>query len=164
MNNPTELSKYRHHLDVRRFCPVCNEEAFGHCPDCGKGFCGRHFPKQQHSPCAEKHMKFSRQQVCYVCGTQVYPDQWSVSQTAHYIDRFKCNGCDRYICDDGHTRSKSAEVVIVRKGLRGQRYQYVIRYCDLCYPLRNIGGIKRVVQGVVVISTIVAGIFFYLHP
>jgi hypothetical protein len=109
-------------------------------------------------------MKLSHEQACYACGAQVYPDQWSVSQISHYIDQAKCNGCGRYICDDLHTQSKSEEVVIVHQGLRGYRYQYIIRYCDLCHSLRGIGGIKRAMQGVIVIGTVAAGIFFYLHP
>lgn len=164
MKNVTPPKKYWQHLNVRRHCHECNAEAFGHCPDCARGFCPEHFPTQQHSPCAEKQMKLSHEQVCYICGTQVYPDQWSVSQTSHYIDQTKCNGCGRYICDDLHTQSKSEEVVIRHESFRGQRYQYIIRYCDLCHPFRGIGGIKRTVQCVVAIGTIAVGIFFSLHP
>src|SRR5260370_40645954 len=29
-------------------CHECNEEALGHCPDCHRGLCQDHFPKQQH--------------------------------------------------------------------------------------------------------------------
>jgi hypothetical protein len=164
MKNPTAPKRYEQDLNVRRLCPECNAEAFGRCPDCGRSFCQEHFPKQQHSSCAEKQMKLSHKQVCYICATQVYPDQWSVSQTLHYVDQTKCNGCGRYICDDLHTHSKSEEVVIMREGLRGQRYQYIIRYCDLCHPFRGIGGIKRAVQCIVAIGTVAAGIFFFLHP
>src|SRR5258708_21119100 len=28
-------------------CHECNEEALGHCPDCHRGLCQDHFPKQQ---------------------------------------------------------------------------------------------------------------------
>jgi hypothetical protein len=164
MTNSTGTKKYEQHINVARHCHECNAEAFGRCPDCNMGFCQEHFPKQQHSPCAEKQMKLSHQQVCYICGNQVYPDQWSISQTSHYIDQAKCNGCGRYICDDLHTQNKSEDVIITREGLRGHRYQYIIRYCDLCYPFRGIGGIKRVAQTVVVIGTVAAGVFFYLHP
>jgi hypothetical protein len=164
MKNLTAPKKYEQHINIRRRCRECKAEAFGRCPDCSRGFCQEHFPKQQHSPCAEKQMKRSHEQVCYVCGTQVYPDQWSVSQTFHYIDQTRCNGCGRHICDDLHTQSKSEDVVIMHEGLRGHRYQYIIRYCDLCHPFWGIGGIKRVAQSIVVVGTIAVGIFFYLHP
>jgi hypothetical protein len=164
MKNSTAPKKYDQSINVRRRCHECKAEAFGYCPDCSRGFCQEHFPKQQHSPCAEKQMKLSHEQVCYICGTPAYPDQWSVLQTLHYIDQAHCNGCGRYICDDLHTQSKSEDVVIMREGLRGNRYHYIIRYCDLCHPFRGIGGIKRVVQCIVAIGTVAAGIFFYLHP
>jgi len=164
MKNIPEPKYYRQHINVRGHCQECNAEAFGYCPDCQRGFCLEHFPKQQHSPCAEKQMKLSHEQACYICGTQVYPDQWSVSQTSHYIDQAKCNGCGRYICDDLHTHSKSAQLVVRHQGIRGQRYQYIIRYCHLCHPFRGIGGIKRAVQSAIIIGTLVAGIFFSLHP
>ncbi len=164
MKDATAPKKYEQQINVRRNCHECNAEAFGRCQDCDKGFCLEHFPKQQHSPCAEKQMKLSHEQACYICGVQVYPDQWSVAQRLHYIDQAKCNGCGRYICDEFHTHSKSEEVVIMREGLRGHRYQYIIRYCDLCHPFRGIGGIKRAVQGAVVIGTLVVGILLFLHP
>ncbi len=149
--------------EVRR-CHECSQEALGRCPDCHKGLCLDHFPKQQHSPCAQKQMKLAQTQVCYVCGAQVYPDQWSVSQTSHYIDHFSCNGCGRYICDELHTQRKTEQLSIVREGLRGQRYQYTARYCDLCAPLYRIGGIKGLARCVVFAGTVVAGILFYIHP
>jgi hypothetical protein len=127
-------------------------------------FCQEHFPKQQHSPCAEKQMKLAQTQVCYVCGTPVYPAQWSLTKTTHYVDQSTCHGCGRYVCDDLHTQSKDEDVVISREGLRGHRYQHVKRYCDMCSPLRGIGGIKGLARTIVVIGTIAAGVFFYLHP
>ena len=105
-------------ISVARRCHECNEEALGHCPDCHKGFCQDHFPKQQHSPCAEKQMRLAQTQVCYVCGRQVYPDQWSLSRTSHYIDEFRCNGCGRHVCDEMHTRRKTENISIIREGLR----------------------------------------------
>lgn len=164
MKSIPESNRYEQPLNGGHHCQECNEGAFGRCPDCGRGFCLEHFPIRQHSPCAEKHMKLSHKQACYVCGAQVFPDQWSVSQISHYIDQAKCHGCGRYICDDLHTQSKSEQVTIVHQGLRGYRYQYIIRYCDLCHAFRGIGGIKRAVQGIVVIGTIAAGLFFYFHP
>lgn len=109
-------------------------------------------------------MKLAQTQVCYVCGTQVYPDQWSLARTSHCIDNFSCNGCGRYICDELHTKRKSDQVSIVREGLRGHRYQYTTRYCDLCAPFHRVGGIKGVARLVVLAGTIVAGILYYLHP
>ncbi len=109
-------------------------------------------------------MKLAQTQVCYVCGTQVYPDQWSVSKTAHYVDQSVCKGCGRYICDDLHTVNKTEDVVILREGLRGHRYQYIVRYCDLCSPARRVGGIRGLTTGLVVLGTIAAAIFFYFHP
>ena len=109
-------------------------------------------------------MKLALTQACYVCGTQVYPDQWSFSKTSHYIDQASCRGCSRYICDDLHTSHKTEEVVIVREGMRGHRYQYISRYCDLCTPLAVFGGIKGLARGIVVIGTIAVGVFFiYTH-
>lgn len=147
-----------------RRCHECSEEALGRCPDCHLGFCQEHFPKQQHSPCAEKQMQMAQTQVCYVCGTQVYPDQWSVSKTSHYVDQFTCRGCNRYICDELHTQRKAEDVVVMREGMRGHRYQYTLRYCDLCAPLQGIGGIKGLARTIVVVGTIAAAAFFYFHP
>ncbi len=108
-------------------------------------------------------MKMAQMQVCYVCGTQVYPDQWSLSRTSHFIDNFTCKGCGRYVCDELHTQRKTEDVVIAREGLRGHRYQHINRYCDLCSPLHRIGGIKGITSVVVVVGTIAATIFFYVH-
>ncbi|HLX58830.1 MAG TPA: hypothetical protein VKR83_17560 [Ktedonobacteraceae bacterium] len=151
-------------ISAAKRCHECNEEALGRCPDCHKGFCQDHFPKQQHSPCAEKQMRLAQTQVCYICGTQVYPDQWSLSRTSHYIDEFRCGGCGRHICDALHTQRKSENVSIIREGLRGHRYQVTIRYCGLCSPFYSIGGIKGLTRWLVVLGTIAAGVLFYLHP
>ena len=117
-----------------------------------------------HSPCAQKYMKQAQTQVCYVCGAQVYPDQWSLSRTSHRIDNFTCNGCGRYICDEQHTRIKNEQISVVREGLRGHRYQITSRYCELCAPIYRVGGIKGLTRLVVLAGTVFAGIFFYLHP
>ena len=164
MNDAVEYNNPRQKVNAARRCHECSEEAFGRCPDCHMGFCQEHFPKQQHSPCAEKQMKLAQIQACYVCGTQVYPDQWSFSKTSHYIDQAKCQGCGCYICDDLHTRHKTEEVVIVREGMRGHRYQYIVHYCDLCTPLSSFGGIRGLTRSMIIIGTIAAAIFFYLHP
>ena len=164
MQRVTKEAIYPQNPQQTRRCHECHEEAFGRCPDCHMSFCQEHFPKQQHSPCAEKQMKLAQTQVCYVCGTQVYPDQCSVSKTAHYVDQSVCKGCGRYICDDRHTGNKTEDVVILREGLRGHRYQYIVRYCDLCSPARRVGGIRGLTTGLVVLGTIAAAIFFYFHP
>jgi hypothetical protein len=144
-------------------CHECSEEALGRCPDCRHNFCQDHFPKQEHSPCAEKQMKIVQLQVCYVCGTQVYPDQWSLAKTLHFVDQYTCKGCGRYVCDELHTRRKAEDIVIIREGLRGHRYQYINRYCDLCAPFYHTGGIKGLAYVIVTVGTIVATIFFYFH-
>ena len=146
-----------------RRCHECSEEALGRCPDCHHGYCQDHFPKQQHSPCAEQQMKMAQTQVCYVCGTQVYPDQWSISRTSHFIDQFMCKGCGRYVCDELHTQRKTEDVAIVREGMRGHRYQYINRYCDLCSPLSRVGGIRGLTSLLVITGTVLATIFFYIH-
>jgi len=164
MKDTTEIKPRRISFGAARRCHECSEEALGRCPDCHWGFCQEHFPKQQHSPCAERQMKLAQTQVCYVCGAQVYPDQWSVSRTSHFIDNYTCNGCGRYICDELHTQRKRDDVSIVREGLRGHRYQYTVRYCDLCSPLYRIGGIRGLARWVVAAGTVVVAAFYYLHP
>ena len=109
-------------------------------------------------------MSIAQSQICYVCGTQVYPDQWSISKTSHFVDQFTCQGCGRYICDELHTNHKEEEIVITREGLRGHRYQYIVRYCDLCSPFHRFGGIKGLARGVVAVGTVAAIVFFYFHP
>lgn len=164
MSNTVKIKRKPADVNPSRRCHECSAEALGRCPDCHFGFCQDHFPKQQHSPCAEKQMRLAQTQVCYVCGIPVYPDQWSLSKTLHYVDPFTCQGCGRYICDELHTQHKAEEVVIEREGLRGHRYQYITRYCDLCTPLHRIGGIKGLTRALVVVGTIAAAAFYYLHP
>jgi hypothetical protein len=109
-------------------------------------------------------MRLAQTQVCYVCGVQVYPDQWSLSKTLHFVDQFTCRGCGRHICDALHTKRKTEDVMIVREGMRGHRYQYVNRYCDLCAPLASVGGIKGLARFIAVAGTIAATILFFLRP
>src|SRR5690242_14018678 len=115
MQTMTTRKKSRRRVSSLPHCHECNAEAFGRCPDCTNRFCLDHFPKHQHSPCAEKQMRLAIEQACYICGAQVYPDQWSVAQTSHYIDQGTCNNCGRYICDTSHTRQKTEEVVVMRE-------------------------------------------------
>lgn len=164
MQDTSELKRYTRPITGTRRCHECNEEALGRCPDCHLGFCQEHFPKQQHAPCAEKQMRMAQLQVCYVCGNQVYPDQWSISKTSHFVDPALCKGCGRYVCNELHTKHKTEDVVVVREGMRGHRYQYINRYCDLCAPLYRIGGMKGTMRVLVALGTIAAAVFFYFHP
>jgi hypothetical protein len=164
MEDLSEKKHRNHAINPARRCHECTNEAYGRCPDCRHSLCQEHFPKQQHSPCAEQQMKMAQTQVCYVCSTQVYPDQWSNSRTSHFVDQFVCKGCGRYICDELHTQRKVDDVVIAREGLRGHRYQFTTRYCDLCSPIYRMGGIKGLARWVVVIGTIVVAALFYIHP
>ena len=108
-------------------------------------------------------MKMAQTQVCYVCNAQTYPDQWSTSRTSHFIDQYRCIGCGRNICDELHTQRKIEDVYIVREGLRGHRYQYTTRYCDLCAPIYRLGGIRGLGLWIAALGTALATIFFYLH-
>jgi hypothetical protein len=164
MHNATEPKQYSRPLTATRRCHECREEALGRCPDCHLNFCQEHFPKQQHAPCAEHQMKMAQVQVCYVCGTQVYPDQWSISKTSHFVDSFTCKGCGRYVCDELHTKRKTEDVIVTREGMRGHRYQYINRYCDICSPLCHIGGLKGITRLIVAVGTVLAALFFYFHP
>ncbi len=164
MSEPTELKAKPSSTAPARSCHECSEEALGRCPDCHKGLCMDHFPRMLHSPCAQKYMKQAQTQVCYVCGAQVYPDQWSLSRTSHRIDNFTCNGCGRFICDEQHTKVKNEQISVAREGLRGHRYQVTSRYCELCAPISRVGGIKGLARLVVLAGTVIASIFFYLHP
>ena len=164
MSETTDFKARRSSTPPPPSCRECSQEALGRCPDCHRGLCMDHFPRQQHSPCAQKQMKLAQMQVCYVCGSQVYPDQWSLSRTSHCIDNFSCNGCGRYICDELHTKRKSDQISVVREGLRGHRYIYTTRYCDLCAPFYRVAGIKGLTSLLVLAGTVAAGIFFYLHP
>ncbi len=164
VNSMADVKRRFSTVSNARRCSECREEALGRCPECHKGLCQDHFPKQQHSPCAEHQMKIAQDQVCYVCGTQVYPDQWSLSKTSHFVDTFTCRGCGRYICNELHTQRKKDEVTITREGLRGHRYQYTVRYCDLCSPLYRVGGLKGLARVIVTVGTVAAAAFFYFHP
>ena len=164
MSEKTEFKARRSTTQAVPSCHECSQEALGRCLDCHRRLCMDHFPRQQHSPCAQKQMKLAQTQVCYVCGSQVYPDQWSLAPTSHCIDNCSCNGCGRYICEELHTKRKREQTSVVREGLRGHRYQHTTRYCDLCAPFYRVGGLKGLARLIVLAGTIVAGILFYLHP
>jgi hypothetical protein len=164
MSKTTKLKAKRSSTPPARSCHECNKEALGRCPLCHKGLCLDHFPRMLHAPCAQKYMKDAQTYVCYVCGAQVNPDQWSLSQTSHRIDNFSCKGCGRYICDQQHTKVKKEQISVIREGLRGHLYQVTSRYCALCAPISSVGGIKGLSYLVVFVGTVIAGIFFYFHP
>ncbi len=164
VSDTTRSTAKRNSVPQIRHCHECNEEALGRCSLCHHNLCMDHFPRMLHAPCAQKYMKHAQTHVCYVCGTRVNPDQWSLSRTSHRIDTFSCKGCGRYICDERHTKVKKEQVTVVREGLRGHRYQITSRYCELCAPTSRIGGIKGLAYLVVLAGTILAGIFFYFHP
>ena len=122
-------------------CAECGLEAAGRCPTCHRSLCVDHFGLPDHRPCADRLAAHGAEYVCYVCGIQVRPQQWSTAVFAHYIDSCACAGCHRYICEDQHTRRKLENVELVRDGLRSSRYHRTRRYCALCSPLRGVGGL-----------------------
>ncbi|HEY7123695.1 MAG TPA: hypothetical protein VH540_07050 [Ktedonobacterales bacterium] len=144
-------------------CQLCDEAAATRCPDCHQRFCIQHFPLDQHQPCGAKQERNIQQYVCYVCGEAVRPTQWSANLVAHYFDEFKCSGCQRYICDEHHTRLKQERMIIERDGLSSHRYHYIVRYCDLCMPLRHIQGLVGLANWAVVGLAVVLGVFFWFH-
>ena len=108
-------------------------------------------------------MKMEQTQLCYECGRQVRPEQWSLSKTFHMVDQFVCQGCGWYVCDDLHTQRRTEDVVITREGVRGHRYLYITRYFDLCAPFYPVGGIIGLVRILVIVGTVAATVFFYFH-
>jgi hypothetical protein len=99
---------------------------------------------------------------CYVCGTPAVPQQWSSEVFAHYIDLHRCAGCDRPICDEYHTKVVDEEVTISREGMRSHRYHITKRYCDLCAPLRPLGGLMGATRWLVATGgTALAALLIY---
>jgi hypothetical protein len=145
-------------------CDECELQAQGRCPTCRHGLCMDHFPLEEHEPCATRLALTAAEHMCYVCGTPVTPQQWSTAAFAHYIDSQKCVGCDRYICDIRHTHLRSEVVKIVRDGLRSNRYYIIQRYCDVCAPVRRLGGLVGVSWWLVALSTVGAAAFYLFHP
>jgi hypothetical protein len=144
-------------------CALCEQTAAGRCPDCHHRLCIQHFPLDQHAPCSERQARHAEEYVCYVCGEPVRPTQWSSNLVAHYFDSFRCNGCKRYICDDHHTRRKQERMVIERDGMSSHRYHYIIRYCDLCSPVRHLQGLTGVANWAVAGAAVVLALFFWFH-
>jgi hypothetical protein len=122
-------------------CAECGLESAGRCPSCGRHLCIDHFGLEDHIPCGPRLIQRARTTVCYVCGSPLRPQQWSTSVFAHYIDSCTCAGCRRYICDEQHTQMREERVELVMDGVRSHRYYVTRRYCELCYPLRVVGGL-----------------------
>jgi hypothetical protein len=144
-------------------CSECSKEALGRCPDCHKRFCQDHFPKQQHTPCVEKQAELAPLQICYVCNEQVYPKQWSLSKTTHFIDQTRCAGCKRYVCDEKHTKKKGTSPKIILDGMQSHRYEYVERYCGICAPLSAFGGLRGLGYWIAGLTTAGLLSFYLLH-
>jgi hypothetical protein len=119
-----------------------------------------HFPLPEHQPCATDLERHAERYVCYVCGVGVVPQQWSAALFAHYTDSQRCAGCARYICDTLHTRWRTDGVRVVRDGLRSNRYHITVRYCDVCAPVRRLGGLVGATWWAVGLATAGAAAFF----
>jgi len=144
-------------------CASCEQPASARCPHCHHRLCIQHFPLDQHKPCRKHQQRHIAQYVCYVCGEPVRPTQWSSNTVAHYFDDARCSGCNRYICDERHTRRKVPRMVIERDGMASHRFHYTIRYCDLCSPLRHVQGLTGLAGWTVAGLSVVLGLFFWFH-
>jgi hypothetical protein len=144
-------------------CHACEQVAAGRCPDCNHRYCIEHFPLDQHQPCQQHQERNVERYVCYVCGEPVRPTQWSANLVAHYFDTGQCIGCKRYVCDEHHTRRKQERMVIERDGMSSHRYHYILRYCDLCSPLRQIQGLRGLANWVVAGLAVALTVFFWFH-
>lgn len=145
-------------------CRECGLQSAGRCPTCHRELCVDHFPSEEHEPCATRLRKHAEEYVCYVCGAPAIPRQWSSEVFAHYIDLSRCAGCDRPICDERHTRQIDEDLIISRDDLRSHRYHITRRYCDLCAPLRPLGGLIGATRWLVGVGgTLIAGALIYLE-
>lgn len=127
-------------------CTECGIASAGRCPTCHHSLCIDHFALEEHQPCASTIAQHASDYVCYVCGAPALPQQWSTAVFAHYIDAYTCSGCSRHICDALHTKLRDESVEITRDGLRSHRYHRTQRYCDVCAPLRRLGGLLGVAR------------------
>jgi hypothetical protein len=145
-------------------CRECGLQSAGRCPTCHRELCVDHFPCENHEPCATHLRKHASEYVCYVCGDPAVPQQWSSAVFAHYVDLHQCAGCKRPICDERHTSVIGEDVVISRDGMRSHRYHVTHRYCDLCAPVRSLGGIIGATRWLVGVGgTIMAAALIYLE-
>jgi hypothetical protein len=122
-------------------CNECELQVAARCPRCKHRLCMDHFPLGSHEPCASYLRASAAERVCYVCGVEVAPHQWSTAMFAHYIDSQKCAGCGLYICDARHTQLHLEVVRMAREKLRSNRYHVSRRYCQVCAPVWRLGGI-----------------------
>ncbi|MBA3823512.1 MAG: hypothetical protein H0X24_06340 [Ktedonobacterales bacterium] len=143
-------------------CHECEAEAAGRCPSCNNPLCMEHFARHAHTPCARHLAQHHDEYLCYVCGANVVPEQWSTAVFAHYVDEHKCFGCNRYICDT-HTQRRDEQVKIVQDGLRGHRYHLTARSCELCAPLRPAGGLIGVGWWAAGVATLALTGWFLIH-
>ncbi|HEY7350414.1 MAG TPA: hypothetical protein VH599_19015 [Ktedonobacterales bacterium] len=148
---------------MEKTCHICEQVAAGRCPQCRHRYCIEHFPLDQHQPCSQVQERNTERHVCYVCGALVRPTQWSANLVAHYFDTGLCLGCKRYVCDEHHTRRKQERMVIERDGMSSHRYHYILRYCDLCSPLRQMQGLLGMAQWLMAGLAVTLGLFFWFH-
>jgi hypothetical protein len=144
-------------------CHICEQMAAGRCPHCRQRYCLEHFPLDQHMPCSQIQERNAERYACYVCGEPVRPTQWSSNLVAHYFDTGQCVGCKRYICDEHHTRRKQERMIIERDGMSSHRYHYILRYCDLCSPIRYLNGLVGLANWIVAGLAVVLIAFFWFH-
>jgi hypothetical protein len=121
-------------------CHECEAEAAGRCLQCQQMLCVEHYPRHAHQPCMRRLALHQADYACYVCGKPVVPEQWSTAIFAHYVDEHMCSGCNRYVCEE-HTARRDDHVKIVQDGLRSHRYHLTLRTCQLCAPVRMVGGL-----------------------
>ncbi len=150
----------RHNVYPANSCVECNLQAAARCPTCRNDLCMEHFPLEEHEPCARRMTVGTADRICYVCGVAVMPHQWSVAHFAHYIDSQKCAGCGRFICDGEHTRVRGLRVKLARDGIRSARYHVTTRYCDVCAPVRRIGGLVGLAWWGVILSIATAAAYY----
>lgn len=145
-------------------CHECSLQSAGRCPTCHHTLCLDHFPRQEHTPCRAQLEQHAADYICYVCGAAVQPQQWSSAVFAHYVDTYRCAGCQRYLCDKLHTQVREEDVQLVRDGLRSHRYHITKRYCSICAPMRRIGGLTGAAWLAVTLSGFAAtGLLVYVQ-
>jgi hypothetical protein len=143
-------------------CRECEAEAAGRCPRCHHLYCMQHFPRHAHATCARHLALHHDDYVCYVCGELTVPEQWSTAIFAHFIDNHACSGCGRLVCDK-HTHHREEHVKISQDGMRSHRYSVVTRTCDMCTPLKNVGGIVGATWWVAGLITVFLTGWFLFH-
>lgn len=144
-------------------CVECELQAAGRCPTCHHSCCLDHFALDAHEPCASRLAGEAATRVCYVCAAPVLPQQWSTTSFTHYVDAQRCAGCGRWVCPTSHTRQREEQVKIVHEGMRSNRYHVTVRYCDLCAPLRRLGGLVGATWWSVSMLSVAAAAFYLFH-